>query len=78
MKTFKIENPNDVSQRRISAEWALGKLVEDPLLYRKIVYSDEVHFLLNGYVNEQNCRFWSEGQAEALQKLSMHPEKVSV
>ena len=69
---------NDLPQRRIFIEWALGKLAEDPLLYRKIVFSDEAHFWLNGYVNKQNCRFWSEDQPEALQKLPMHPEKVAV
>ena len=31
-----------------------------------------------GYVNKQNCRFWSEDQPEELQKLSMHSEKVTV
>ena len=53
-------------------------MAEDPLLYRKIVFSDEAHFWLNGYVNKQNCRFWSEDQSESLQKLPMHPEKVTV
>jgi hypothetical protein len=38
----------------------------------------EAHFWLNGYVNKQNCRFWSEYQPEALQELPMHPEKVTV
>ena len=32
---------------------------------------------LNGYVNKQNCRFWSEDQAEELQKLPIHPGKKS-
>jgi len=42
------------------------------------VFSDEAHFRLNGYVNKQNCRIWSEDQPEALQDLPMHPEKVTV
>ena len=37
-----------------------------------------VHFWLNEYVNKQNSRFWSEDQPEELQKLPMHPEKVTV
>ena len=64
---------NDLPQRRIFVEWALGKLAEDPLFNRKIVFSDEAHFWLNGYVNKQNCRFWSEDQPEELQKLPRHP-----
>ena len=54
------------------------KVAETPILYRKIVFSDEAHFWLHGYVNKQNCRFCSEDQPEALQKLPMHPEKVTI
>ena len=57
--------------------WWMGKL-EDPLLYWKIVFSDEANFWLNGYVNKQNCRFWSEDQSEALQKLPMRQGNVTV
>ena len=81
MKPIKIQlvlelKPNDLRQRRIFDEWALGELVEDPLLYRKIVLSDEVRFGLNGYVNKQN---WSENQPKELEELyyAMHPEKVT-
>ena len=42
------------------------------------MFSDGVQFWPNRYVNKQNCRFWSEDQLEALQKLPMHPEKVTV
>ena len=30
---------------------ALEQLANDPLFYRKIVFSDEGHFWLNGFVN---------------------------
>ena len=53
-------------------------LAEDPFPYRKIVLNDEAYFWLNGYVNKQHCRFYSEDKKEALQKLSMHLEKVTV
>ena len=52
---------------------ALGKLAEDPLFYRKIVFADEAHFWLNEFVNKQNCWFWSVDQPEELQKLPMQP-----
>lgn len=70
--------PHDLPQRLTFGEWALAKLEEDPFFYRKIVFSDEAHFWLNGYVNKQNCRIWSEDQPEALQELPMHPKKVTV
>ena len=70
--------PNDLPQRRIFGEWALEQLAENPLFYRKIVFSDEAHFWLNGYVNKQNCRIWIEEQPEAIQESPMHPEKCTV
>ena len=29
-----------------------------PMLAKKIIFSDEAHFDLGGYVNKQNCRLW--------------------
>ena len=29
-----------------------------PILPKKIIFSDEAHFDLGGYVNKQNCRIW--------------------
>ena len=29
-----------------------------PILVKKIIFSDENHFYLGGYVNKQNCRIW--------------------
>ncbi|GFW31484.1 putative transposable element [Trichonephila clavipes] len=31
-----------------------------PDFHKRILVSDEAHFWLNGYVNKQNCRIWSE------------------
>ncbi|GFV81766.1 hypothetical protein TNCV_1056551 [Trichonephila clavipes] len=40
-----------------------------PLRFSKrILFSDEVHFWLNGYVNKQNCRIWSEADSVCSQK----------
>ncbi|CAH1988625.1 unnamed protein product [Acanthoscelides obtectus] len=83
VKPYKIQlvqelKPHDLPQRFQFGEWALAKLEEDPHFYRKIVFSDEAHFWLNGYVNKQNCRIWSKDQPEALQELPMHPEKITV
>ena len=36
----------------IFGEWPLGKLAEVSLLYRKIEFSDEAHFCLNGYISK--------------------------
>ncbi|GFT50832.1 putative DD41D transposase [Trichonephila clavipes] len=40
--------------------------------------SDEAHFWLNGYVNKQNCRFWSEANPQVYVETPLHPEKLTV
>lgn len=49
-----------------------------PNLYRQILFSDEAHFWLNGYVNKQNCRIWSGENPKMIQQMPMHPEKCTV
>ncbi|GFW53743.1 hypothetical protein TNCV_3938371 [Trichonephila clavipes] len=47
----------------------------------KIVLShacDEAHFWLNGYVNKQNCRIWSEANPQVYVETPLHPEKLTV
>ena len=38
------------------AKWACDRLIEDADFGKKIIFSDEAHFDLGGYVNKQNCR----------------------
>ncbi|GFX57635.1 hypothetical protein TNCV_2676211 [Trichonephila clavipes] len=40
--------------------------------------SDEVHFWLNGYVNKQNCRIWSEANPQVYVETPLHLEKLTV
>ncbi|GFT35746.1 putative transposase [Trichonephila clavipes] len=39
---------------------------------------DEAHYWLNGYVNKQNCRIWSEANPQVLFETPLHPEKLTV
>ncbi|GFW27288.1 hypothetical protein TNCV_2831881 [Trichonephila clavipes] len=39
---------------------------------------DEAHFWLNGYVNKQNCRIWSEANPQVYVETQLHPEKLTV
>lgn len=70
--------PHDHRLRREFSDWSLNQLNEDPFFYRKILFSDEAHFWLNGYVNKQNCRIWSKDNPHAVQELPMHPDKCTV
>ncbi|GFW98688.1 hypothetical protein TNCV_2758661 [Trichonephila clavipes] len=40
--------------------------------------SDEAHFWLNGYVNKQNCRIWSEANPQVYVETPLHPEELTV
>ncbi|GFV81113.1 putative transposable element [Trichonephila clavipes] len=40
--------------------------------------SNEAHFWLNGYVNKQNCRIWSEANPQVSVETPLHPEKLTV
>ncbi|GFX37921.1 uncharacterized protein TNCV_3835221 [Trichonephila clavipes] len=42
------------------------------------LFSDEAHFWLNGYVNKQNCRIWSEANPQVYVETPLHPEKLTV
>ncbi|GFU89880.1 hypothetical protein TNCV_4743211 [Trichonephila clavipes] len=39
---------------------------------------DGAHFRLNGYVNKQNCRIWSEANPQVYVETPLHPEKLTV
>ena len=69
--------PRDHRTRRLFAEWAEGRIGMDPQFSSKILFSDEAHFWLNGYVNKQNCRIWSGDNPQAIEE-TLHPEKVTV
>jgi len=40
--------------------WVLEQLEVNPNFAKQIIFSDEVHFWMNGYVNKQNCRIWDD------------------
>ena len=68
----------DHRQRRLFADWATVRLAEDPNFGRKIIFSDEAHFWMNGYVNKQNCRIWDDNNPHEVHQVAMHPQKVTV
>ena len=60
------------------ADWALEQLEVDGNFGKKLIFSDEAHFWLNGFVSKQNCRIWGESNSQQIQQLPMHPEKLTV
>ncbi|GFX59933.1 DUF4817 domain-containing protein [Trichonephila clavipes] len=48
-----------------------------PDFHKRILFSNEAHFWLNGYVNKQNCRIWSEANPQVYVETPLHPEKLT-
>ncbi|GFW79223.1 hypothetical protein TNCV_2476301 [Trichonephila clavipes] len=46
--------------------------------HKRILFSDEAHFWLNGYVNKQNCHIWREANPQVYVETPLHPEKLTV
>ncbi|GFW57621.1 uncharacterized protein TNCV_2925401 [Trichonephila clavipes] len=57
-------------------EWAQNEIAVVPDFHKRILFSDEAHFWLNGYVNKQNCCIWSEANPQVYVETPLHPEKL--
>ncbi|GFV26320.1 transposable element Tc3 transposase [Trichonephila clavipes] len=68
----------DHQVRRRFVEWAQNEIAVVPDFHKRILFSDEAHFWLNGYVNKQNCRIWSEANPQVYVETPLHPEKLTV
>ncbi|GFV64487.1 putative DD41D transposase [Trichonephila clavipes] len=69
---------NDHQARRRFIEWAKNEIDVVPDFHKRILFSDEAHFWLNGYINKQNCRIWSEANPQVYVETPLHPEKLTV
>ncbi|GFW37486.1 uncharacterized protein TNCV_860931 [Trichonephila clavipes] len=69
---------NDHQARRRFVEWAQNDIAVVPDFHKRILFSDEARFWLNGYVNKQNCRSWSEANPKVYVETPLHPEKLTV
>ncbi|GFS78696.1 hypothetical protein TNCV_3148711 [Trichonephila clavipes] len=71
------ESINHTFGRRF-VEWAQNEIAVVPDFHKRILFSEEAHFWLNGYVNKQNCRIWSEANPQVYVETPLHPEKLTV
>ncbi|GFU71640.1 uncharacterized protein TNCV_3035801 [Trichonephila clavipes] len=69
---------NDHQARRRFVEWAQNDIAVIPDFHKRILFSNEAHFWLNGYINKQNCRIWSEANPRVYVETPLHPEKLTV
>jgi hypothetical protein len=66
--------PNDPAQRLQFANEVLERFTS----FNNIFFSDEAHFHLNGHVNRQNCRYWSDTNPDLKHQKPLHSPKVTV
>ena len=58
---------------------ATDRLTEDADFGKKnMIFSDEGHFDLGGYVNKQNCRIWGTENPYAYIEKTTHPKRVTI
>ncbi|GFU77421.1 ATP-binding cassette sub-family A member 1 [Trichonephila clavipes] len=69
---------NDHQARRRFVERAQTEIAVVPDFHKQILFSDEAHFWLNGYVNKQNCCIWSEANPQVYVETPLHPEKLTL
>ncbi|GFU22111.1 hypothetical protein TNCV_4300901 [Trichonephila clavipes] len=69
---------NDQQARRRFVKWAQNEIAVVPDFHKRILFSDEAHFWLNGYVNKQNCRIWSEANPQVYVETPLYLEKLTV
>ena len=57
-------------------KWACDRLTADvDFGKKKIIFSDQAHFDLGGYVNKQNCRIWGTENPHAYIVKPTHPKR---
>ncbi|GFT78061.1 hypothetical protein TNCV_2820631 [Trichonephila clavipes] len=85
LKTSDLQGGSSVAQELDNASHELVTDYSDAtatISYFKYISkstkSDEAHFWLNGYVNKQNCRIWSEANPQVYVETPLHPEKLTV
>ncbi|GFY36570.1 general transcription factor II-I repeat domain-containing protein 2 [Trichonephila clavipes] len=72
---FDVTNMQDLEMEIINLQ---NNIVLKSHYVDKSIRNDEVHFWLNGYVNKQNCRIWSEANPQVYVETPLHPEKLTV
>ncbi|GFV85570.1 uncharacterized protein TNCV_3773941 [Trichonephila clavipes] len=71
--------PNQCEPKSTQTDWRLDNPATSGI-FRECapLGCDEAHFWLNGYVNKQNCRIWSEANPQVYVETPLHPEKLTV
>src|SRR6185437_11847807 len=82
LRPYRIRNcqtltARDKTARTQFAERFLDKHRHSVLWIRRIWFSDESHFYLNGRVHSQNAIFWSDEKPDFVNEVPLHSPKVT-
>ena len=69
--------PTDQARRREFVNWVLENQEVDGNFSKKIIFSDEAHFQLDGYANTQNCRIWGAENPRVIHEKPMHAKRAT-
>ncbi|GFW68419.1 transposable element Tc3 transposase [Trichonephila clavipes] len=69
---------NDHQARRRFVEWAQNEIAVVPDFHKRILFSDETYFWLNGYVNKTKLSHLSEANPQVYVETPLHPERLTV
>ena len=77
ISTFQALNPNDTERRLGFAKEICSLVDEKKFDPQKIIFTDEAHFHLDGYVDKQNYRIWGT-EKPSIRTKPLHPRKLTV
>ncbi|GFV17915.1 hypothetical protein TNCV_4030461 [Trichonephila clavipes] len=69
---------NDRRSRRRFVEWAQNEIAVVPDFHKRILFSDEAHFWLNGYVNKSKLPHLGETNPTSVCRNTFTSEKLTV
>ncbi|EFN81748.1 hypothetical protein EAI_02686, partial [Harpegnathos saltator] len=70
---------DDFDRRIEFCDLMMEMIVDDPLLFNNVVFSDEATFELTGNVNRHNCRYWSDVNPHwKRDNYIQYPQKVHI
>ncbi|GFV04054.1 hypothetical protein TNCV_916781 [Trichonephila clavipes] len=78
LRTSIIHTLGFVSQYLLETKQSIVKSCNLQHCVHRDEKNDEGHFWLNGYVNKQNCRIWSQANPQVYVETPLHPEKLTV
>ena len=70
--------PTDHLQRQEFVNWMLENQGMDENFSMKLIFSDEAHFQLDGYVNKQNCRIWGAENPRVIYEKPLYAQLVTI